>query len=147
MLEAVNLDSLDSSDKKYVFISDYAAFDQRSIETLCYLLAAKCKYPSRIFLLRGNQGTSPAVEQSGLLYECLIRFPTGGYTLWWTLRDIFDCLPYSAVIGGKIFATKGGLNRQLPLLKAIEDIKRPEPVSLKEHSIFVGLWVPLVAIY
>ena len=49
----MNVLDFDRPDSQYVILGDYTDLSADSIHTLCYLLAAKCKHPRRVFLLDG----------------------------------------------------------------------------------------------
>lgn len=109
----------------YLFLGDYVDRGKQSLETICLLFAYKIRYPENIFLLRGNHECASINRIYGFYDECKRRF---SIKLWKTFTDCFNCLPISAVIDGRIFATHGGLSPDLKLVEQIKEIVRPTDI-------------------
>uniref|UniRef100_A0AC35GEV0 Serine/threonine-protein phosphatase n=1 Tax=Panagrolaimus sp. PS1159 TaxID=55785 RepID=A0AC35GEV0_9BILA len=80
------------------------------------------KYPENFFLLRGNHECAAINRAYGFYGECNRRYSV---RLWQIFQDVFNCLPLSALIAGKIFCMHGGLSPQLTNWNQIRKIKRP----------------------
>ena len=107
---------------KLLFLGDYVDRGRNSIETFAYLLAMKVKYPSEVWLLRGNHETRDISQLYGFWNECTERY---GPRLWEKFVDVFSYLPLAAVISNRIFCVHGGLSKGLTNLDTIKNMKRP----------------------
>ncbi|KAJ0397441.1 hypothetical protein P43SY_009296 [Pythium insidiosum] len=112
-------------EKNYLFLGDYVDRAMQSIETICLLFAYKIKYPSRLFLLRGNHECASINRIYGFYDECKRRYSV---KLWRMFGDCFNCMPVAAVVAEKIFCTHGGLSPDLYTLDQIRNIRRPTDV-------------------
>jgi serine/threonine-protein phosphatase PP1 catalytic subunit len=95
---------------------------KQSLETICYLLSLKVKYPKSIYLLRGNHETSSVSRIYGFYDECKKRL---NIKVWKTFCDVFNFMPISAIVSNKIICMHGGLAYELSDIKEVKDIKRP----------------------
>ncbi|XP_017778589.1 PREDICTED: serine/threonine-protein phosphatase PP1-gamma catalytic subunit B-like [Nicrophorus vespilloides] len=111
----------------YLFLGDYVDRGKNSLETISLLFAYKVKYPENFFLLRGNHECGAICKIYGFYDECKRRY---GTKLFKTFTDVFDCLPFAAVIDDKVFCCHGGLSPDLKHLAQINQIKRPLPDPL-----------------
>ncbi|KAG2316133.1 hypothetical protein Bca52824_019255 [Brassica carinata] len=102
----------------YLFLGDYVDRGKQSLETICLLLAYKIRYPSKIFVLRGNHEDAKINRIYGFYDECKRRF---NVRLWKIFTDCFNCLPVAALIDDKILCMHGGLS---PELENLEQIRR-----------------------
>eukprot|EP00210_Caulerpa_lentillifera_P000884 g855.t1 len=109
----------------YLFLGDYVDRGKQSLETICLLLAYKCKYPENFFLLRGNHECASINRIYGFFDECKRRY---NVRLWRTFTDCFNCLPVAALIDDKILCMHGGLSPDLKSLDQIKAIPRPSDV-------------------
>lgn len=106
----------------FLFLGDFVDRGQHSVEVITLLCLLKLKYPSRIFMIRGNHETRTTNIQYGFSVECQEKF--GDTQAWQYFNNLFDYLPMAATIDDKIFAVHGGLSPQIETLQEIEDINR-----------------------
>ena len=110
------------SENNYLFLGDYVDRGRQNIETICYLLALKIKYPENFFLLRGNHETTKINRIYGFYEECKKRYDI---KLWKEFCNVFDCMPIAAIVEERIFCVHGGLSPDLKHIEQIEKINRP----------------------
>ena len=106
----------------YLFLGDYVDRGMQSIETIILLLAYKCLYPDKMFLLRGNHEASSINKMYGFYDECKRRF---SIKLWKTFSDCFNCMPVAALIDRKILCMHGGLSPEMKRVSDLDKIFRP----------------------
>lgn len=79
------------------------------------LLALKVKYPGHITLIRGNHESRQCTSMYGFYEECLRKY--GNINAWKFSCEVFDYLPVSAIVEGKIMCVHGGLS---PGIKSLD---------------------------
>lgn len=123
-------------DAKYLFLGDYVDRGSQSLEVICLLYAFKIKYPTQIFLLRGNHESPEMSEVFGFFTECCAKATAN---TWHKFCDSFRYLPLAAVVDEKFFCIHGGLS---PDLKSVEQIKKvPRPIDIPEEGLLANiLW-------
>jgi serine/threonine-protein phosphatase PP1 catalytic subunit len=109
----------------YLFLGDYVDRGKQSIETIALLFAFKIKYPTHMYLLRGNHECASVNRIYGFYDECKRRFSV---KVWKCFCDVFNCLPVSAIVDEKLFCTHGGLSPDLRSFDQIRKISRPTDV-------------------
>lgn len=109
----------------YLFLGDYVDRGKQGLEVICLLLAYKVKYPENFFMLRGNHECSSISRIYGFYDECKKRY---NVKLWRVFCDLFNCLPFAAIIDEKIFCIHGGISPELSSIDQIAYIKRPTDV-------------------
>lgn len=68
----------------------------KSIECIVYLLCLKIKYPSLIYMLRGNHENDAINKIYGFYDECIQKFNSP--QLWVEFTKVYLYLPLSALI-------------------------------------------------
>ena len=109
----------------YLFLGDYVDRGKQGLEVICLLLAYKVKYPENFFLLRGNHECNSISRIYGFYDECKRRY---NIKLWRVFCDVFNCLPFAAIVDEKIFCIHGGPSPELKDLQQIVQIKRPTDI-------------------
>ena len=109
----------------YLFLGDYVDRGQQSIETICLLFCFKIKCINNFFLLRGNHECATLNREYGFYDECKRRY---NIKLWKKFVDVFNCMPYSAIVEDKIIFMHGGLSPILQNLSQLNEIMRPTDV-------------------
>ena len=115
----------------YVFMGDFVDRGHHSVETIEYLILLKVKYPSHITLIRGNHETRQVTFTYGLYEEISRKY--GNPSSWNLLTDLFDHLPISAVVDGKIMCVHGGLSPRIKRLDQINTIDKIGRASCRER--------------
>ncbi|AAS53321.1 AFL051Wp [Eremothecium gossypii ATCC 10895] len=109
----------------YLFLGDYVDRGKQSLETILLLLCYKIKYPDRFFMLRGNHESASVTKMYGFYDECKRRMST---KTWKQFVDVFNTLPFAAIVQDKIFCVHGGISPQLSNMRQIEKIARPTDI-------------------
>lgn len=112
-------------DYNYLFLGDYVDRGKQSIETICLLLAYKIKFPTKVYLLRGNHESSVTNRIYGFYDECKRRY---NVRLWRNFTELFNYLPVAALIDEKILCMHGGLSEHLKNYSSINEISRPTDI-------------------
>jgi serine/threonine-protein phosphatase PP1 catalytic subunit len=112
----------------YLFLGDYVDRGRYGIEVFTLLLAFKIKYPSYIFLLRGNHETRDISKLYGFYDECVERYRAD---VWDRFTDVFMWLPIAAIISERIFCVHGGLSPELHDLAQLSKLNRPLAVPTR----------------
>lgn len=106
----------------YVFMGDFVDRGHHSVETIEYLILLKIKYPSHVTLLRGNHESRQVSFSYGLYEEINRKY--GNSNPWHYLTDVFDHMPISALVDGKILCVHGGLSPKIKRIDQINTIQR-----------------------
>eukprot|EP01063_Lacrimia_lanifica_P038273 TRINITY_DN8094_c0_g1_i2.p2 TRINITY_DN8094_c0_g1~~TRINITY_DN8094_c0_g1_i2.p2 ORF type:complete len:300 (+),score=103.14 TRINITY_DN8094_c0_g1_i2:1236-2135(+) len=118
----------------WLFLGDYVDRGPCSIEVMCLLLAYKVTYPGNVFLLRGNHECGAISRIYGFYDECKRRY---NIKLWKAFLDVFNALPFAAVVGESIFCVHGGPSPALFSLRQIERLHRP--VDVPDYGLVADL--------
>ncbi|OHT03325.1 Serine/threonine-protein phosphatase PP1-beta [Tritrichomonas foetus] len=118
----------------YLFLGDYVDRGKQSIETICLLFAYKIKYPTKIYMLRGNHECAYINRLYGFYEECEAVFDI---TIWRKFGEVFNRLPIAAIIEEKIFCIHGGIS---PDLNSLDDVRKMErPMEIPEEGLLCDL--------
>ena len=88
-------------------------------------MAYKVKYPENFFMLRGNHECASINRIYGFYDECKRRY---NIKMWKTFQDVFNVLPFAAIVDEKIFCVHAGLSPDLNSPEQIKRISRPTDV-------------------
>lgn len=121
----------------YLFIGDYVDRGHDSIETILYLLCLKVKYPTRMYLTRGNHECQNISLTFGLYDEVIHKY--GNAEIWHILTDLFNYLPLVALIEMQMFCAHGGLSPKITKIDEIRALNRFQDIPI-EGSITDLVW-------
>lgn len=113
-------------DTNYLFTGDYVDRGYYSLETVTLLVCLKVRFRDRITILRGNHESRQITQVYGFYDECLRKY--GNANVWKYFTDLFDYLPMTALVAGKIFCLHGGLSPSLDTLDQARALDRVQEV-------------------
>eukprot|EP00418_Pyrodinium_bahamense_P004851 CAMPEP_0179010960 /NCGR_PEP_ID=MMETSP0796-20121207/413_1 /TAXON_ID=73915 /ORGANISM="Pyrodinium bahamense, Strain pbaha01" /LENGTH=298 /DNA_ID=CAMNT_0020706315 /DNA_START=69 /DNA_END=965 /DNA_ORIENTATION=+ len=112
-------------ESNYLFLGDYVDRGKNSLEVIILLLAYKVKYPENFFMLRGNHECAAITRIYGFYDECKRRY---NIKVWKFFCDVFNKLPFCAVVDEKIFCVHGGPSPEMNSLEQVRRLARPTDV-------------------
>mmetsp|Transcript_21679 Transcript_21679/g.47205 ORF Transcript_21679/g.47205 Transcript_21679/m.47205 type:complete len:306 (-) Transcript_21679:34-951(-) len=123
-------------ESNYIFLGDYVDRGKQSLETITLMFSYKVKFPENFFLLRGNHECASITRIYGFYDECKRRY---NLKVWKLFIDVFNRLPFVAIIDDKIFCVHGGLSPEVNNMEQIRRIVRPTDVP-EVGSVCDFLW-------
>eukprot|EP01048_Picozoa_sp_COSAG05_P018281 COSAG05_NODE_2647_length_2806_cov_3.529368_3_plen_218_part_00 len=118
----------------YLFLGDYVDRGPNGLEVTALLFCLKIKYPQNFFMLRGNHEASPINRIYGFYEECKRKY---SFKIWKEINEVFDCLPFVAVIEEKILCVHAGLSPELCTLEQLRNI--PRPIEIPDAGLLCDL--------
>ncbi|OHT07303.1 Serine/threonine-protein phosphatase PP-X 4 [Tritrichomonas foetus] len=112
-------------EQNFIFLGDYVDRGFYSTETFFLLLALKVRYPTKIYLLRGNHESQQVTEDYGFYDEVVRKYSDS--SIYQLCLNAFCMLPIAAVIDNQIFCVHGGLSPKLKMVSNdLESFNRKE---------------------
>jgi len=109
-------------DTNYLFLGDYVDRGKQSLEVITLLLCYRILFSDNFFTLRGNHECAAITRIYGFYDECKRRY---NVKTWKAFCDVFNRLPFAAIIDSKIFCVHGGLSPEVSNMEQIRQIQRP----------------------
>ena len=123
-------------EEKFVFLGDYEDRGKYGLEVLILLFSLKVKFPEHIFMIRGNHEILHVSENYGFHYECQTKYTS---TLFYHIHQVFNKLPFVALIAKRIICVHGGISPQLQKIKTLRNMTKC--ADLSENSLLSDiLW-------
>lgn len=112
---------------QYLFLGDYVDRGLHSIETITLLFLLKLRFPSSIYLLRGNHECRAVSANYGFQAESSAKF--GSPKVWKHFTRCFDGLPIAAIVNKTVIAVHGGIGPELELIADIDKVNRISEIA------------------
>jgi serine/threonine-protein phosphatase PP1 catalytic subunit len=113
-------------ESNYLFLGDYVDRGKHSLEVMLLLLTYKLKFPENFFMIRGNHECASITRIYGFYDDCKRRYNIKTWKVF--CEQVFNRLPFCAIVDDKIFCVHGGLSPDLKSVQQIQQIKRPTDV-------------------
>jgi len=126
---------------RFLFNGDFVDRGTWGPEVLLLLYALKIKYPSAVFLNRGNhedQSQNQLPDNGFVHSHCTRAFGAEALPMYYLMRRSFKELPLCHVVGNEIFVVHGGLPMDpIVTLQDINAVDRRHDVPIK-HCALMG---------
>lgn len=116
-------------DTNYLFMGDYVDRGYYSVEVISLLIALKVRYPDRVTILRGNHESRMTSQVYGFYDEVMCKY--GNPNVWKMFTEVFDYLPITALVDGKVFCLHGGLSPSIDTLDHIRALDRIQEAPIE----------------
>ena len=110
-------------EQNFLFLGDYVDRGFYSTETFFLLLALKVRYPTKMYLIRGNHESGQVTQDYGFKEEVERKYQNEP-NMYDLCLEAFNALPLAAIIDNEIFCVHGGLSKDLVNIQQIEEIDR-----------------------
>jgi len=121
----------------YLFLGDLVDRGEFSLETVVLVLLLKIKFPSNVYIIRGNHEFDTLCNKGGFLAEIESIYPNTDVYKYFI--SMFGHIPLTALISQKILCVHGGIGPSLFSLRQLREITRPI-MSFGESVIDSILW-------
>ncbi len=97
---------------EYVFLGNYVDKGFNSLETVCFLMALKIKYPDHVQLLRGKHEDPLVNRICGFGEECSVRLgenindPSSCFNM---INAVFELMPLAVAIEDRYLCVNSGI--------------------------------------
>jgi len=121
MLSAFGI--VDEAKVNIAFMGDVVDRGSHNLECVNLLLARCFLEPERVFYIRGNHEFKEINTNWGFADAVMERYSS---TVYWLYNAWFSTLPLAVLLNDKILALHGGIGKQTPTLKSIENLDRTQ---------------------
>lgn len=126
---------------RYLFLGDYVDRGKRSLECISLLVALKLKYPTMIYLIRGNHECDYINYNYGFFEEIQSRFNLGdSVEIFKAFNSLFNYLPLAALVVKRILCMHGGISPNLNSMNVLRRITLPTKVAHDDKLTLDLLW-------
>jgi serine/threonine-protein phosphatase PP1 catalytic subunit len=112
-------------ESNYLFLGDLVDRGKQGLEVVTLLFAYKVAHPENFFILRGNHECASITGIYGFYDECKRRY---NIKMWKHFCDVFNCMPFCALLDEKIMCFHAGLSPELNNMDQIRRLVRPTDV-------------------
>ncbi|CAL1133165.1 unnamed protein product [Cladocopium goreaui] len=120
--------------RPYLFLGNYVNRGIQGSDVLVTLMAYKCQFPEKLYMLRGRHDCRQIARMSEF-YEEVCRLYSR--KLWRSFIDVLNHLPLCARVNGRVFCVSGGISPELRHLEQINELHRP--LEVPEEGLLTDL--------
>ena len=125
------------SEANYLFLGDFVDRGQYGVEVVTYLFALKLIAPKIFWLCRGNHEVRALQEQFTFQNECIDKY---NESLWEAINEVFDRLPFAAIVDNKLFCSHGGIPKSADTIEKLNAMPRVLSDPQTEAPVWEILW-------
>jgi len=117
LLRIFEMEGMPSDSNPYLFNGDFVDRGQYSLEVIFTLFVLKLRFPSAVYMNRGNHESADLNLRYGFAAEIRDRYGTAGKRLFDAFSMAFRWLPLAHVLNSDVFVVHGGLPGPDPRLQ------------------------------